>query len=233
MSAPLSPLIFQLETSHACHARIDPEATKATIDEEGWVHTGDVAVIDEFGRFRIIDRVKNIMKLSQGEYVALEKIENVYAACPLVQQIYVHGDSLQSFLVAVMVPDPVVLAKVASEVWKKTVSEMDKKALDEAVKDEMVVKAVLDVLTKDGVRYGLNGYVFFPFRQSYGCVTLGPRRYELVKRLYLINDLFSVENRCLTPTMKIRRKEVQKRYKAELDALYSLGEPTPSPSSRL
>ena len=99
------------------------------------------------------------MKLSQGEYVALEKIENVYVACPLVQQIYIHGDSMQSYLLAIVVPDPVALAKVVSEVWKKGVSEADSKTLDEAVKDERVVKAVLDMLTKDGVRYGLQGYV--------------------------------------------------------------------------
>ena len=99
------------------------------------------------------------MKLSQGEYVALERIENVYAACPVVQQIYVHGDSLQSYLVGIVVPDPVVLARVASEVWKKGVSERDLGVLDEAVKDERVVKTVLGMLTKDGVRYGLKGYV--------------------------------------------------------------------------
>lgn len=132
------------------------------IDEEGWVHTGDVGLIDEVGRFKIIDRVKNIMKLSQGEYVALEKIENVYAACPVVQQIYVHGDSLQSYLLAIVVPDPVVLAKIASEVWKKRVSETDSRTLDEAVQDEKVAKAVLDMLTKDGLRYGLKGYVSPP-----------------------------------------------------------------------
>lgn len=132
------------------------------IDEEGWVHTGDVGLIDEVGRFKIIDRVKNIMKLSQGEYVALEKIENVYAACPVVQQIYVHGDSLQSYLLAIVVPDPVVLARIASEVWKKRVSETDSRTLDEAVQDEKVAKAVLDMLTKDGLRYGLKGYVSPP-----------------------------------------------------------------------
>ena len=137
----------------------DPEATKETIDEEGWVHTGDVGLIDESGRFRIIDRVKNIMKLSQGEYVALERIENVYAACPVVQQIYVHGDSLQPYLLAVVIPDLVVLARLTSDVWKKSVSETDSRTLDEAVKDEKVVKAVLDTLTKDGARYGLKGYV--------------------------------------------------------------------------
>ena len=142
--------------------RTDPEATKETIDEEGWVHTGDVGLIDEAGRFKIIDRVKNIMKLSQGEYVALERIENVYAACPIVQQIYVHGDSLQSYLLAIVVPDPVVLAKVASGVWKKQVSETDLKTLDEAVKDGKVIEAVLDMLTKDGIRYGLKGYVSPP-----------------------------------------------------------------------
>lgn len=211
----------------------DPEATKETIDEEGWVHTGDVGLIDESGRFRIIDRVKNIMKLSQGEYVALERIENVYAACPVVQQIYVHGDSLQSYLLAVVIPDPVVLARLTSEVWEKSVSETDSRTLDEAVKDEKVVKAVLDMLTKDGARYGLKGYVTPLPSPLYTIlrVTLVFCRYEFVKRLYLTNELFSVENNCLTPTMKVRRKDVQKRYKAELDALYALGEPRRSAAS--
>jgi len=54
-----------------------------------------------------------------------------------------------------------------------------------------------------------------------------------VKRLYLTNELFSVENNRLTPTMKVRRRDVQKRYKVELDALYALGEPTWSASSKL
>jgi hypothetical protein len=99
------------------------------------------------------------MKLSQGEYVALERIENVYSACPVVQQIYVHGDSSQSYLLAVVIPDPVVLARLASKVWKKPVSETDLRMLNEAVKDEKVVKAVLDMLTKDGARYGLKGHV--------------------------------------------------------------------------
>ena len=98
----------------------------------------------------------------------------------------VHGDSLQSYLLAVIVPDPVQLAKIASRVWKKPVSETDLATLDKAVKDERVVKAILDVLTRDGVRYGLNGY-------------------EFVKRIFVTNELFSVENGCLTPTMKVRR----------------------------
>ena len=163
---PTFSFSLALKTSHVLDLRsnrlvqIDPEATREMIDEEGWVHTGDIGLIDKVGRLKIIDRAKNIMKLSQGEYVALERIENVYSTCPVVQQIYVHGDSLQSYLVAIVIPDPVVLAKVASEVWRKVVSEKDSKALDEAVRDEKVVKAVLDVLTKDGVRYGLKGCAF-------------------------------------------------------------------------
>jgi long-chain acyl-CoA synthetase len=57
------------------------------IDGGGWVHTGDAGLADEVGQFRIINCVKNTMELSQGEYAALEKIENVCAACPIVQQI--------------------------------------------------------------------------------------------------------------------------------------------------
>ena len=99
------------------------------------------------------------MKLSQGEYVALEKIENVYSACPVVQQIYVHGDSLQSYLLAIVIPEPVLLAKIASEIWKKEVNGTDSRMLNEAVRDERVVEVVLGMLIKDGVRFGLEGYV--------------------------------------------------------------------------
>jgi long-chain acyl-CoA synthetase len=206
---------------------MDPEATEEMIDEEGWVHTGDVGLVDQVGRLRIVDHIKNIMKLSQREHVALEKNENVHAVCPIVQQIYVRGDSFRSYTLAIVVPDPVlVLAKIASEVWKKRVSEMDSRALDEAVKDEKVVKGVLDVLTKDGVRYGLKRYVSPPL-SPYPCgirLTLGLCRYEFARRLYLTNELFSVENHCLMPAMEVCRRDVQKRYKAELDALYALGE---------
>uniref|UniRef100_A0A8C2AZV8 Arachidonate--CoA ligase n=1 Tax=Cyprinus carpio TaxID=7962 RepID=A0A8C2AZV8_CYPCA len=84
----------------------DQEQTSEAIDKDGWLHTGDVGKWLPNGTLKIIDRKKHIFKLAQGEYIAPEKIENIYSRSDPVAQVFVHGDSLQACLVGIVVPDP-------------------------------------------------------------------------------------------------------------------------------
>ena len=154
------------------------------------------------------------MKLSQGEYVALERIENILSAAPIIAQVLVYGHSFQSYLLAVVIPDPVNLARIASPILGKEITGTDMAALDEAVKDERVVKAIHDILTKESKKNTLKGY-------------------EYVRRIHVSNELFSVENGTLTPTFKIKRKDAATKYQKELDALYALGEPQSTNGAKL
>lgn len=140
----------------------DEAKSKETVDSEGWLHSGDIGLIDEFGRTKIIDRIKNLVKLSQGEYVALEKvspscphqtkteadlsrspqIENIYSLCPLIAQIYVHGDGLEDHVVGMIVPDPVQFAPFVSRVLGGSYSPTDIPALEKVANDPKVIAAL-------------------------------------------------------------------------------------------
>ncbi|CAG5115986.1 unnamed protein product, partial [Candidula unifasciata] len=91
----------------------DEEKTREALDAAGWLLTGDIGEWLPNGTLKIIDRKKHLFKLAQGEYIAPEKIENILVQSPWVAQAYVHGDSLQSFLVAIIVPDVDTLASLA------------------------------------------------------------------------------------------------------------------------
>ena len=92
-----------------------PDVTKETLTADGWLKTGDIAELNLDNKgFRIIDRKKNIFKLQQGEYLAPDKIENVYSKCGLVSESFLHGDSHQHFAVAIVTPNREQLEKLAA-----------------------------------------------------------------------------------------------------------------------
>jgi long-chain acyl-CoA synthetase len=86
------------------------------------------------------------MKLAQGEYVALEKIEEVYSRTPFAMQVFVHGNSLKSYLIGVVIPDPVQFAAFASRILERGVDAADSQTLKELCRDRRIVDGLLKEL---------------------------------------------------------------------------------------
>lgn len=174
----------------------DPERTAELFDEEGFLQTGDIGEMLPNGTIRIIDRKKHIFKLAQGEYVAPEKIENVYVRAPVVQQVYVDGDSLERWLIAVVVPETKVLID-----WN-TAQGHQERTIEEIVKDPEAQKYVLSELVAIGKANKLNSI-------------------EQVKKVIVTTDVFTVENGLLTPTLKAKRPQLRLKYKEEMAKVYA------------
>jgi long-chain acyl-CoA synthetase len=174
-----------------------PEKTAEAIDSEGWLHTGDIGMLDGAKRLSIIDRLKNIFKLSQGEYIAPEKIESIYQKHGLIAQAFIYGDPKQSQLVGVFVPD--------KETFKRWASKQPESAAlsdEELYTSPSVNEAFLKEIESFGKKTDLKGF-------------------ERVKAIHLSDHEFSVENELLTPTFKLKREAVKAVYRNQLDKMYS------------
>lgn len=177
----------------------DEEKTAEAIDKDGWLHTGDVASYNpETGKISIIDRKKNIFKLSQGEYVAPENLEIVYINCNWIAQIFVHGDSLKNDLVAIIVPKEDLIMNYFKQ----------KGHLIDYNDKELKASIAVD-LFKVAKQNRLNGY-------------------EYIKAFCLEKDPFTIENDLLTPTFKLKRHQARLHYAKKIDALYKEIEAIPN-----
>lgn len=183
----------------------EPALTAEVLTEDGWFYTGDCARFNADGTLTIIDRKKNIFKLSQGEYVAVEMVELTYSYSPYISQIWVWGNSNDPFLVAVVVPDPDYLRKLAAELALADPAcgvPADPEAADLAdlCRVPAVNKRVLEELARVGRERKLKGY-------------------EIVRGIILEPVPWEPATEVMTPTLKVRRPQMAARYRAQLDEL--------------
>jgi len=173
----------------------DPEKTAEAIDSDGWLHTGDIGQINQNGSLKIIDRKKNIFKLAIGEYIASEKIENIYLRCKYVAEIFIYGDSLQHYLVGFIVPHKKEIEELATTLGVTG-------SFEELCKNKQIVDKVLEEMNKIGKNEGK----LFSF--------------ELAKKIILEPSPFATKD-LMTPSFKLKRHEAKIVYKKDIDYLYS------------
>ena len=168
-----------------------PEQTAAAIDADGWLHTGDVGKFYK-GYLKITDRIKNILVNSFGKNIYPTPIENAYLKSPRIEQIFLIGDK-QEYLTAIIVP---------SKEEMKEVFGMDESYFSQGedfITDEKIYKWIEDDMRVHEKELG---------------------KFERVKHFCIKRKPFSLEAEEMTPTKKIKRKIVEKKYETAMKDMY-------------
>jgi long-chain acyl-CoA synthetase len=177
-----------------------PEETKAAL-VDGWFKTGDIGNIDADGYLSVTDRKKDLIKTSGGKFIAPQPIENSLKLSPLVGIGAIIGDR-RKFPAVMISPNFALLEEWARENNIPFTSRVD-----------LIANPKVQALY-EGIVEGINGNL---------------ARFEKLKRVLLVADEFTADNGVLTPTMKLKRRVIEERYKKQIDELYAQAEATAVP----
>ncbi|MCG9698412.1 long-chain fatty acid--CoA ligase [Shewanella sp. Isolate11] len=169
-----------------------PEETAESF-EAGWLKTGDAGRIDEHGNLFIVDRIKELMKTSNGKYVAPQRVEGKVSCCPFIEQVAIIADA-KNYVTALIVP-----AFESLEAWAK------EKGLH--------YESPLELLR--------HSHVVEHFEQRLKTLQVELAGFEKIKKFTLLPEAFSMEAGLITPTLKLRRKMIYHKYANEINAMYN------------
>ncbi|WP_109473481.1 AMP-dependent synthetase/ligase [Ornithinimicrobium cavernae] len=170
------------------------DATAEALDADGWFHTGDIGEVDERGFLSITDRKKDLFKTSGGKYVAPSVIESMFkGVCPYASQLVVEGDG-RKFVSAIVTLDPDAIAGWAEQ-------------------HGLGGKEYAEIVTSPACREMVQGYI--------DELNMQLNRWEQVKQFVILDHDLTIEEGDLTPSMKLKRRVVTKKYADQLDALYT------------
>jgi long-chain acyl-CoA synthetase len=177
-----------------------PEDTRNAF-QDGWFKTGDIGHIDADGYLFVTDRKKELIKTSGGKFIAPQPIENSLKLNPLVGTAVVVGDK-RKFACVLISPNFALLQD-----WARA------NGISFSAHADLIANARIQALYEEAVA-GVNEKL---------------ARFETLKRVLLVPDEFTADNGALTPTMKLRRRVVEERYRKQIDELYAQAEATTTP----
>ena len=169
-----------------------PEKTAETIDRDGWLHTGDVGVVDSDGYFRITDRMKDIIITAGGKNITPSELENDLKFSPYITDAVVIGDK-RPYLVVIIMIDQENVEKFAQDA---DVPFSNYASLTRAPEVQALIQSELER------------------------VNLKFARVEQIKKFFLLETQLTAEDEELTPTMKLKRKLVEQKYAPQIEAMY-------------
>ena len=179
------------------------EETKKILDDDGWFHSGDVgAILTQKGNaIKIIDRAKSLFKLSQGEYVSPDRVQIILINSKYINQIYLYGESQYSYAIALVYPE----LKECAEFLKKNKIMGDinyeKITIEELCENRELENEIIKDCDIVGRHFDLKGF-------------------EIPKKVKIIKEPFTPENNLMTPTLKLKSKNIKMKYMKELKSLY-------------
>ena len=169
-----------------------PEKTAETIDADGWLHTGDVGVVDADGYYRITDRMKDIIITAGGKNITPSELENDLKFSPYITDAVVIGDK-RPYLTVIIMIDQENVEKFAQD---QDVPFSNYTSLTRAPEVQALIQGEMERVNKKFARV------------------------EQIKKFFLLENQLTAEDEELTPTMKLKRKLVEKKYAAQIEAMY-------------